>query len=662
MKLSSFVNSIAFVVTISIIIAFSAIAQTPDEHAGHHPDKATAGTSASKNKMATAKVAGTAMKDTGAVNMAGGMGNRMKEMGKPTNKEMYPVLMQANELTLEKRREINQLANKQIIEGNAMLNVGLKQLSGATRLQDLQAMKEANQQIRRGQMIMESGLEGQRSLAENIDPRLTALQWFNREMNLKTIENAKKHSFMGLSWFHYITMFLLTAFAVTMVWMYFHKMKRANELVEKLSGNSKNNVPPPGDKSGAALPSDKPGANTAIPPDKAGATPAVNPANAPSKPNSWTGTLLVAEIFLETPNVKTYRLTDPEGKKIPFNFLPGQFITVTINPAGVPIKRSYTIASSPTHTEYCEITVKHEEKGTVSHYMHNEVHIGELMQFTAPSGKFTFTETHADSAVFIGGGVGLTPMMSAVRYLTDHSWKGEIYFFLTCKNESSIIFREELLYLQKRYPNLHVFFVLSQQQGEAGVDFIPGHITKEIITERVPDITTRMIHICGPKPMMDAVKLMMDSLKVPKENVMLEVFAGPPVTKTTPQPVLAPVRQSEENQAGQAVATPGEEKTAIQENENPILPQEGTGGVVTFAKSNKTAILTADKSILEASEDAGINIDYSCRVGTCGVCKITLISGKVTMDIEDALTEDDKAQNIILACQAKATEAVSVDA
>ena len=84
--------------------------------------------------------------------------------------------------------------------------------------------------------------------------------------------------------------------------------------------------------------------------------------------------------------------------------------------------------------------------------------------------------------------------------------------------------------------------------------------------------------------------------------------------------------------------------------------------MVTFAKSNKTAVLTADKSILEASEEVGVNIDYSCRVGTCGICKTKLISGNVTMAVEDALTEDDKAQNMILACQAKATEAVSVDA
>ncbi|WP_439558355.1 FAD-binding oxidoreductase [Dyadobacter sp.] len=651
------------------VFAFSAIAQTADEHAGHHPDKVAADTAASMNKMANAKDASGATKDIGAgkkaSGMGAGMGDMMKDMGKPTNKEMYPTLMQANELTPEKRIEINQLANKQITEGNALLDIGLKQLSGATRLQDLEAIKEANQQMHRGQMMLESGLEGQRALAESIDPRLTALQWFNREMNLNAIENAKKHSFMGLSWFHYITMFLLTAFAVTMVWMYFHKMKRANALVEKLSGNPKEDVPPPGsDKSGAASAADKPGTiPTASPADKAGAPPAVNPDSAPSKPNSWTGTLLVAEIFLETPNVKTFRLTEPGGKKIPFNFLPGQFITVTINPAGVPVKRSYTIASSPTHTEYCEITVKHEEKGTVSHYMHNEVHIGELMQFTGPSGKFTFTETHADSAVFIGGGVGLTPMMSAVRYLTDRSWKGEIYFFFTCKNESSIIFREELLYLQKRYSNLHVFFVLSQQQGEAGVDFIPGHITKEIITERVPDIISRMIHICGPKPMMDAVKLMMDALKVPKENVMVEVFAGPPPAAKTPiQPTGAPVKPPEGSEAAQPAATPEEGKAAVSQNKEPASPEQDKGGVVTFVKSNKTAVLTADKSVLEASEEAGVNIDYSCRVGTCGVCKIKLISGMVTMAVEDALTEEDKAENIILACQAKATEAVSVDA
>ena len=190
--------------------------------------------------------------------------------------------------------------------------------------------------------------------------------------------------------------------------------------------------------------------------------------------------------------------------------------------------------------------------------------------------------------------------------------------------------------------------IRDRPEGESADGFISGHITKEILNERVPDIISRMIHICGPPPMITAVKLMLDELKVPKENVMVEVFAGPatPGLKTSSTSPAEAGKPDLDKEAGKSSAT----------------DEAGKTGVVTFAKSNKTAILTIDKSILEASEEVGVNIDYSCRIGTCGICKTKLISGKVTMAIEDSLTEEDKAQNIILACQAKATEDVSVDA
>ncbi|OSZ77141.1 oxidoreductase [Chitinophagaceae bacterium IBVUCB2] len=635
--------SILLLAVIFITAAYSSIAQTPEEHAKHHPKKTSPDSAAVMNKMANAKDSNKAMSDTTGNNKSGGMGegmgDMMKEMGKAPTKELYPSLMQWHDLSPEKRKEIKQLADKLVTEGNALLAMGLRQLSGATREQNFTAMQEANEQIRRGQIMLESGLEGRRALAENKDPRITALQWFQREMNLSSSAEGKQtHGFFGLSWFHYITMLFLGAFVVIMIWMYFHKMKRANALVAKLTGTSTEQIPLPGTSKTDAQPSD---AKTQPDATKPGATTpaAINPDIAPSKPNSWTGTLLVAEIFIETPQVKTFRLTDPEGGKIPFNYLPGQFITVTVIPNGVPVKRSYTIASSPTHRDYCEITVKHEEKGTVSHYMHTEVHEGELMQFTAPSGKFTFTEKHADSAVFIAGGVGVTPMMSAIRYLTDRSWKGDIYFFFSCKSEDNIIFREEIGYLQKRYPNLHVCILLEEPGRNPDDGFVTGRITKEILNDRVPEIVSRMIHVCGPPPMMNAVKLMLEELKVPKENVMVEVFAGPP--PKTAQPATEKV---------------GDE--AIK----PTAPEKaGETGVVTFSKSNKTAVLTPDKTILEASEEVGVNIEYSCRIGTCGICKVKLVSGQVKMAVEDALTEDDKAQNIILACQAKATEAVTID-
>jgi ferredoxin-NADP reductase len=426
------------------------------------------------------------------------------------------------------------------------------------------------------------------------------------------------HGFFGLSWFHYITMLTLAAFSAAMIWMYFRKMKRANSLVAKLAGGADGDIPLPATSTSASLLQ----ASNAEPV-------AVNLDIAPSKSNSWSGTLLVSKIFDETPKVKTFRLTDPAGGKLPFNYLPGQFVTVTVVPNGVPVKRSYTISSSPTTRDYCEITVKHEEHGTVSHYLDTQVHEGELLQLTGPSGKFTFTEQEAESVVLIAGGVGVTPLMSVVRYLTDRSWKGEIYFFFSCLSEKDIIFREEIEYLQKRYPNLRVWIILEEPPEDSENSYLAGRVTKEILAGRVPEIASRRVHICGPTPMIDAIKQMLDELEVPKENVRTEIFsAKQPAPRTSP-----------------------------------LTPEEaGNAAVATFARSKKTAVLPPDKTILEASEDVGVNIDYSCRVGTCGICKTKLLSGKVMMDVEEALTDEDKANNIILACQAKATIDVVVDA
>ena len=66
--------------------------------------------------------------------------------------------------------------------------------------------------------------------------------------------------------------------------------------------------------------------------------------------------------------------------------------------------------------------------------------------------------------------------------------------------------------------------------------------------------------------------------------------------------------------------------------------------------------------MLEASEEVGVNIDYSCRQGYCGTCKVRLLAGEATMAVEDALTPEDKGAHIILACQAKSKADVSIDA
>lgn len=614
-----------------------ATAQTPQEHEQHHPATPPPATTTAPGQPAMPSPSTNPSAQGGGMTggAMGGMGQGMGGDqsccgGAPAPSPLYPALMAVPELTPTRRQQFERQAGDRMVGGSAMMSVAFGRLAEATQSGDAAAMQEASAQVQEGLAQFESGLALRRALAEGRAPRDTALDWFRGEMNLIPLTNRPPpHGLFGLSWFHYVVMFILSAFALAMTTMYFHKMRRADALVARLAGEPASAAAAVG-AAPATVSSNGPPPVVATAPVPAAAAPGpeVSPKITPSKPNSWNGLLRVARIFQETSTVKTYRLIDPLFGKLPFQYLPGQFLTLTVSPDREPIKRSYTISSSPTERDYCEITVKREEQGAVSRFLHDHVHEDDTLQVTAPSGRFTFTGEESTSVVLIGGGVGVTPMMSAVRYLTKRSWLHDIYFVFAGRGEADIIFREELEYLQRRYANLHLLFALEQVDASDG-RYVKGRITREVLQARIPDLPGRRVHICGPPPMMDAVKAILVEIGVPADQIRTEVFQG----KEPPRVRLETIPAAEAKVA-----------------------------VATFAKSRRSAMMPPTKTVLEASEDVGVNIEYSCRIGICGVCRIKLLSGAVTMEVQDGLEPGDKDNNIILACQAKSTADLSVDA
>ncbi|WP_454911577.1 2Fe-2S iron-sulfur cluster-binding protein [Stutzerimonas chloritidismutans] len=90
--------------------------------------------------------------------------------------------------------------------------------------------------------------------------------------------------------------------------------------------------------------------------------------------------------------------------------------------------------------------------------------------------------------------------------------------------------------------------------------------------------------------------------------------------------------------------------------------RHGDGRHLQLRAVRKKAPLAAGQTVLEAAEEVGVPIEYACRQGYCGLCKIKLLSGEVTMDVDDGLTPLDRSSGVILACQAKASADISVDA
>ncbi len=558
----------------------------------------------------------------------GGMGGMMEGMGKAPPKQLYPSLMGLDELTPERREEVLGQARTRMQEGAALLSGGVERMAQAAEAGDDAGMQEALAQMREGLSRLDSGLAARRAVAEGRPPRDIALRWLRREMNLTPPagEGPPAGPF-GLSWFHFLSMILLAGFAAAMFWMYYHKMQRAAQLLEALAGGDAQ-AEAAGTTPAAAPP----------PADGRHAAPEAAPAS-PAAPGKWSGRLRVSRIFQETPDVKTFRLMNPLGGVLPFAWLPGQFLTVTVAPDGKPVRRSYTISSSPTQHDYAEITVRHEGPGLVSGFLHGGVKEGDLLEASGPSGAFTFTGRECKCILLVAGGVGVTPLMSVIRYLTDRCWAGDIYLLYSVRSPQDIIFREELEYLQRRHANLRVVITASRAEG-TGWSGPAGRITKELIAQSVPDLGSRYVHVCGPVPMMEAVKKLLAELGVPPSRVKTEAF-GPALGKPEPaRPPATPPAGQEADGAGAGVAFP----------------------TVTFARSEKSAPLPPDKAILDVADVAGVEIDNSCRVGTCGTCRVRLLSGQVTMAVEDGLEPGDKEKGIILACQARSAGDVSVEA
>ena len=150
----------------------------------------------------------------------------------------------------------------------------------------------------------------------------------------------------------------------------------------------------------------------------------------------------------------------------------------------------------------------------------------------------------------------------------------------------------------------------------------------------MPDLASRYVHLCGPVSLMEAVKKELTELGVPPDRVKSEAF-GPALGKPEPAAV-------------EKLRPPGRVRWRF--------PPSRSRGRTRRPRSRRT------RQCLRSADEVGVEIDNSCRVGTCGVCRVKLLSGTVTMAVEDGLEPGDKEKNIILACQAKATGDVTVEA
>lgn len=361
------------------------------------------------------------------------------------------------------------------------------------------------------------------------------------------------------------------------------------------------------------------------------------PSAATTPKKFWTGELGVSLIRQETHDVKTFRFTNPAGD-IPFVHKPGQYLIVSIKSDGKEVKRCYTISSSPTQRGYVEITVKRNPKGVGSQALHDTVKSGDQLKISAPAGKFFFEDKGVDGVVLISGGVGITPLMSILRYLTDRVWTRPIYFVNAVRTSSDLIYETELRHLAEQFTNVKMLHFYSQspsnlpEQSKADRwQERTGYINAQELNAFIPNIAQLPVYLCGPDAMMHAVRQSLADIGVPDESISTEEFVSASSTASS---------------LTEDIAT------------SQILEPSSLSGLATiiFSDSGRTVEIDSSTTILEAAEEADVSLPWECRSGICGQCKVRCESGKVKMATRDAITNDEIDKGFILACQSHAVD------
>ena len=342
-----------------------------------------------------------------------------------------------------------------------------------------------------------------------------------------------------------------------------------------------------------------------------------------------TTVLKVADIIEETHDCKTFRLVGKEP--LLFSYQPGQFITFILNIDGHEVRRSYSMSSSPSRPHLLEVTIKRVSGGLVSNWFCDHVKLGDELTIKGPSGKFTCFNYPSSKMLFIGAGSGITPILSMSRWIADTASNVDVKLLASFKSPPEIIFRKEFEMLSARNRGFQVAVTVTS--GWHGSDFwtgFTGRINHHMLNMFVPDLHERDVFLCGPEPFADSAKNTLRDLGYDMSRFHTESF--------------------------------GSGRSAQQSaNVEKALQLKGQLHKVTFTKSGKTVDTDEHVTLLELAEAHGIEIEYSCRIGSCGACEVKCKGG---INASPHCEIDDKTKNagFIYSCCSTAVSDIELDA
>lgn len=336
----------------------------------------------------------------------------------------------------------------------------------------------------------------------------------------------------------------------------------------------------------------------------------------------WSGfrRLRVAGTHRESAAIMSILFEADDGAPLPVP-RPGQYLTLRVPDAGDPAPlRSYSLSGGG--ADY-RISVKREDRGLVSRWLHNNIRAGSVVDVAAPRGDFYLSDG-AGPVVLLSAGVGVTPVLAMLYALAKGRSEREVWWLYTTRNAESQAFAKEVSDLIAELPHARqqVFYT-------SGVGRLDARAIAELGLPR--DAT---VYMCGPDTFMADMRGALADAGIDPAQVHTELFGA-----------LPPIN-------------PGIVGTSTVPPHQPPGPA-GTGPAVAFSRSGLTVNWSAQYgSILELAEACDVPTRFSCRSGVCHTCVTPVIAGTTTYTQPPLEPPPD---GTVLICTAAPTDAVVLD-
>lgn len=262
---------------------------------------------------------------------------------------------------------------------------------------------------------------------------------------------------------------------------------------------------------------------------------------------------------------------------------PGAHVEFDVGPAGT---RAYSLIDWPQETGTFDIAVQREDEGQGGSKAMHGLAAGQVVTANGPKNDFPLAEKPGFS-LLLAGGIGITPLISMATHLHDAGQAFELHY--AARTASRMGFAE----------SLKVAF------GEAVQLYFDDAEPIDLSALMRKQVAGTEVYICGPRGMIDAARSAASEAGIPDSAVHVELFSSP------------------ESQGGDASFE---------------VEVHDTGQVVTVAP---------DQTIIEALEEAGLDVMYDCQRGDCGICQTDVISGEP--DHRDVVLSDaEKASGKVM--------------